>query len=216
MTIACEADRPGADVHVDSAATVGPGAMPSCGQIEQFAERLSDSGIDYDRDPSFSPTDLARRSDAVIIGTLTGKLVSAEGEPLGDDGYRNSYVSYELAVDEVVGNSRRVDFGQVVNVFVGYSPDSRRTPDYFRDGTDRSDHPVLRCGGAAAHPTFSIDAMDSAAVAWETQAERGEDGIRQSLVPQGSRMAPGAGAAAVRSDGHHVVARPRPGERSSG
>lgn len=97
----------------DEAGGTTSGPSPDCSAIEAFAERLVDTGITYDYEPSSSPAELAEWVDAVLLGTLTGEVSTTAAGPDG-------YVGYEVAVTEVLAGA--VPDGDTVTVSMPYNP----------------------------------------------------------------------------------------------
>jgi hypothetical protein len=113
----CGSDGDGADDTVTS--TSG-----SCADLAAFGERILDTGIIYDYEPSDSPADLAAQSDVVISGFLTGAFSDRQ---TGDG---DAVALFEVEINELVTGPDIVEPGDTVNVAVDFNPAALSADDF--------------------------------------------------------------------------------------
>lgn len=110
----------GGDHSSGRRALSGENAPPTCAEITRFADQLVDVGIVYDYQPTSSPAALARQSDAVFAGTLTGGFDHATVNAVSSE-RGESYVAYEVEVSEVIVPFGDIEPGDEQLMAVAYS-----------------------------------------------------------------------------------------------
>lgn len=143
-------------------------SVPTCGDVEAFADALVDIGITYDYEPAPTPAALTTEADVVVTGTLTGGFTHTEGDiERGDE----SYVAYEVDVDRVITG----DADDPTFVAVAYNP-AANPPGRYEDAVVGGIPVVVFASAWADAPGGLVSSIEGFATACDGGAPMGRVG----------------------------------------